>query len=416
MISRLLTDAGRGVYSWLDARLGVGPKLNRLLYDPVPERGGWFYTLGAALFVLLIIQAVTGIFLTMYYVPSWNEARESLYYIQNEVYLGWLVRGIHYWNMVALVLLIGLHLLRTFISAAFKRPREITWILGVTLLILMLFTAFTGGMLRLDQSGYYDMVVGTAIASWTPLVGPLVSQLWRGGEVVNPVTLTRTFSLHIWLLPAPLILLAGAHIGLVVLQGQFGSWVNYVRRRPGDEPESPDEAAARAKLEDEILDRGSRKVNLPNRVTWFFPYHVYKESIVTFGCFFAVFLAALLFPVPIEDPVDPTTTQFAPSAMWFLVFVDQLLVIFPGAWLIPGGAVVLPTVFIGILYLFPWIERDRHYDPMHRLPSILFILVSAAAVLILAMLAASRVYNFEFVNAVPFPATNPFISPTPTGQ
>ena len=386
-------------YNWLDARLPVRRLLDRLLNDPVPERGGWWYTFGAAIFVLLIVQLATGIFLMMYYVPSWNEARESVLHIQNEVFLGWLVRGVHYWTMVALVLLVGLHLLRTFVSAAYKVPRELTWVLGVTLLLLMVATAFTGGILRWDQAGYFDAVVGTTIAGWTPIIGPWIAELWRGGDTITPLTLTRTFAFHVWLLPAPLVLLATVHIGLVILQGQFGSWLNYEPEPPDSPPPDADEAASYEKAKRELLDSESPKVNLPTRTTWFFPYHVFREGVVSLGIFVGVFVTALLVMVPVEQPVDPTTTTYAPTSMWFFLFLDQMFLLFPGAWMIPIAAVGVPTLMVVILYLLPWIDRSRGLKPQDRPMSLAFIFVIVFSILVLAMLAASRVYNYDFINS-----------------
>ena len=390
---------GRRVSRWVDARLGVGGFLDRILRDPVPERAGWWYTLGAAIFVLLIVQVITGIFLLLYYVPSWTEARDSVIYIQQQVFLGWAVRGIHYWNMVMLVLLVGVHMMRTFVSAAYKVPRELTWALGVLLLVLMVATAFTGGILRWDQSGYFDAVVGTTIASWTPLVGAWLAQLWRGGDVIGPLTLSRTFALHVWLLPTPLLLLATIHIALVVIQGQFGSWVNYEPEPPDAPPPTPDELASHAKLEREVLDPHSRKVNLPVRTTWFFPYHVFREGVVALGLFFVVLIAVLLFPVPVEEPLNPATTTYAPSSMWFWLFLDQMLLLFPGAWLIPIGATVAPGVVFALLLLLPWLDRNPAIRPDRRPRSIAFMFVIVAAIFVLGLLAASRVYNYDFINS-----------------
>lgn len=385
------------VVDWLDTRLGLRGLAERLLRDPVPERDGWWYTMGAALFVLLIAQVLTGIFLMFYYVPSWTEARDSIVYIQQEVFLGWLIRNLHYWNMVMLVLLTGVHMLRTFISAAYKLPRELTWALGVLLLVLMVATAFTGGILRWDESGFYDAVVGVTIAAWTPLIGPWLAQLWMGGDVIGPLTLTRTFTFHVWLLPAPLVLIAAIHIGLVILNGQFGSWVNYDPEPPDAPPESEDERASRQKLEREILDPHSRKVNLPVRTTWFFPQHVFKEGIVTLGLFLLVLAASVLFPVPIDQPVDPGTTDYAPSSMWFWLFLDQMLLLFPGQ-LTPIGAVIAPGVVFVLLLLLPWIDRAPAIRPNRRPAMIAFMFILVAAIFVLGLLAASRVYNYEFIN------------------
>ncbi len=393
---------GRGLdpaYRWLDKRLPMNRAVERLLFDPVPERGGWWYTFGAAIFVLLIIQILTGIFLLLYYVPSWNEARDSILYIQNQVFLGWLVRGIHYWNQVALVLLIGIHMLRTFLSAAYKPPREITWILGVTLLILMVATAYTGGCIRWDQSGYFDTAVGTTIAGWTPIIGPWLAKLWKGSEFITPLTLTRTFTFHIWILPALLFLIATVHIGLVVLQGQFGSWINYEPEPPGTPPPDEDERAALEKVKGEVLDPEERKVNIPSRATWFWPYHIYKEAVVATVVFLGVFIAAYFFQVPVEDPVDPTTVTYAPTSMWFFLFLDQMLLIFPGAWMIPAGPVGAVTVVIVLLYLVPFIDRSPGLRPFQRPMAVAFMFIVVFTILVLALLAASRVYNYDFINS-----------------
>ncbi|MHB1134021.1 MAG: cytochrome b [Chloroflexota bacterium] len=392
-----LRRLGGTVYHWLDSRLGVGSLAERLLRDPVPELGGWWYTFGAALFLLTVIQVATGIFLMFYYVPSWEGARESVLYIQNEVFLGWLVRGLHYWNMVMLVLLVGVHMLRTFVSAAYKVPRELVWVLGVLLLVLMVATAFTGGILRWDQSGYFDAVVGTTIAGWTPLVGQWVAGLWLGGSVINPLTLTRTFTLHVWLLPTALLGLSLLHIALVVVYGQYGSWVNYAAEPPDAKPHSPDEVASRQKLKREIIDPHSRKVNLPVRTTWFFPYHVFKEAVVTLGLFGLVLAATLLWPAPVDAPVDPVSTLFTPSSMWFWLFLDQMLLLFPGQYLIPIGVVVAPTVVGVLLLLLPWLDRTPAVAPWERPTAVASIFVVVAAIFILGLLAASRVYNYEFI-------------------
>lgn len=390
----------RGIYDWLDERLSLGLIAERVLRDPVPERGGWWYTMGAAIFVLLLVQAATGIFLMFYYVPTWEGARESVLYIQNEVFMGWFVRGVHYWNMVVLVLLVGVHMVRTFISAAYKVPREIVWVLGVLLLVLMVGTAFTGGILRWDQSGYFDAVVGTTIAQWTPFIGDFVATLWRGGDTVNPTTLTRTFTLHVWILPAALIGLSVIHIALVVIYGQFGSWVNYMPEGEDAPPPTPDEIESREKLKREILDPRSRKVNLPTRTTWFFPNHILKEAAVSLGLMVAIALVALFFPAPIDEPVNPVSVSFTPTSMWFWLFLDQMLLLFPGQIFTPLAVVVAPTIIVALLILLPWIDRSPRIAPWDRPAAIAFMFVLVATIFVLGMLAASRVFNYEFILGV----------------
>jgi quinol-cytochrome oxidoreductase complex cytochrome b subunit len=386
----------RGLYRWLDRRLGVGRMLDRVLNDPVPERAGWWYTLGAAIFVLFLLQALTGIFLLFYYVPSPELARDSVQRIQHDVLLGWAVRGFHYWNMVLLVSLVGVHLLRTFVSAAFKAPRELTWVLGVLLLILMVATAYTGLILRWDQAGYFDLVVGVRIAEYTPLIGPWVADLWRGGDAINPLSLLRTFTFHVYVFPIVLLVIATVHVGLVVLVGQYGSWANY-EPDPEAPPPTDDQLASRSRLEKEVLDPGSRKVNLPTRTTFFYPFHVAKEAIVTFGFFVLDVVLVLSIPVPIESAVDPATTDYAPASIWFFLFFDQALLMFPGTWLVPAANVV-PLLFLGALALWPWLESGPHNHPSRRLGSLAFMLAAIIVILGFSFMAASRVYNFEHIN------------------
>ncbi|MHB1414522.1 MAG: cytochrome b N-terminal domain-containing protein, partial [Chloroflexota bacterium] len=325
-------------------------------------------------------------------------ARESVIFIQNEVLLGWMVRGIHYWNMVMLVLLVGLHMLRTFLSAAYKVPREITWLLGTLLLLLMVATAFTGGILRWDAAGYFDLVVGIKIASWTPVIGPWIADLWRRGYEINPATLTTTFSLHVWILPVTLVVIATIHIGLVVLQGQYGSWVNYEKEGPDAPPLSEDQAESHKKVEHEVLDPKSRKVNIPARTTWFYPDHVFKEAVVSLGLLLLVMIPVFLAPVPIEEEFNPATVTYTPLSMWFFLFIDQMFLLFPGAWLIPVGATIAEGVVFVMLALLPWLDRTHGLRPSQRSAIIFLAFGIIGSIFILAILASSRGYNYDFVN------------------
>ncbi|HCF56432.1 MAG TPA: hypothetical protein DFS52_00345, partial [Myxococcales bacterium] len=358
--------------------------------------GGWWYTFGAALFVLFLLQVLTGLFLLFYYEPTIERARESVLYIQQEALLGWAVRGFHYWNMVLLVALVGIHLLRTFVSAAYKAPRELTWVLGVLLLLLMVATAYTGVILRWDQAAYFDLVVGLRITELTPVVGPWLAELWRGGEVINPHSLLRTFAFHIFLFPLTLLAVALVHIGLVVLLGQYGSWINYEPDQSGA-PLTEEQAASRRKLEEELLDPKSRKVNLPARTTFFWPFHVFKEGVVTFGFFLLDLLLVLWFAAPIEGPVDPATTEYAPASIWFFLFFDQALLLFAGTWLVPAANVV-PLLMVLTLALWPWLDSGSEVRPSGRLASLAFMLALIGVIFTFAFMAASRIYNFEFIN------------------
>ena len=221
-------EAGRFVASWVEDRTGAVSGLARFLNHPAPKRGAWMYALGTATLFLMTLQFLTGILLLFYYVPTNDHAWNSIHYIMNEAYFGQLIRGIHYWSANFLLAFIGLHMAQVFLSGAYKAPREVNWVLGVTLLLLTLGVAFTGYALRWDQDGFWATVVGIKIGSYSPFVGSAVTHFLLGGDVAGPATLSRFFALHVWVLPAliaPLVLLHG--VVLVLKHGVFGGETEY---------------------------------------------------------------------------------------------------------------------------------------------------------------------------------------------
>jgi len=206
------------LYQWLDDRLGLNTIYNVTLDRKVPKVN-WFYTLGSASLFLFIMQAATGIFLAVYYVPSPKDAYNSIQYIMNDVAFGWLIRGIHHWGATLMVLIVFLHMLRTFYFAAYKFPREITWLTGVILLLATLGMGFTGYLLPWNQRSYWATTVGTEIAGTVPVIGDFIMRVLRGGTDLSGVTLARFFAVHIWIIPAVIVALIGVHIYLVIRIG-----------------------------------------------------------------------------------------------------------------------------------------------------------------------------------------------------
>jgi quinol-cytochrome oxidoreductase complex cytochrome b subunit len=206
------------VYNWLDERLGLTPIYNTVFDRKVPKVNWWF-TLGSASLFLFVLQAVTGIFLAVYYVPSPDHAYESIEYIMNGVAFGWLIRGIHHWGASLMVFFVFIHMLRTFYFAAYKYPREITWLTGVVLLLATLGMGFTGYLLPWNQRAYWATTVGTEIAGTAPFIGDFILRVLRGGNDLSAVTLARFFAVHIWFLPAVIALIIGVHMYLVIRLG-----------------------------------------------------------------------------------------------------------------------------------------------------------------------------------------------------
>jgi len=204
--------------SWLDERLGWRRVWEAIFLRKVPKVN-WLYTLGSATLFVAVNQIVTGILLTIYYVPTPDQAYETVRYISTQVPAGWLIRGLHHWGASAMVVLAALHMLRVILHGAYKYPREVTWLTGVGLLLIVLGFGFTGYLLPWDQKAYWATTVGTRIAEVTPLVGRWILLLMRGGEELTGVTLARFYGVHVWALPAGLMLLLLAHIYLVVRIG-----------------------------------------------------------------------------------------------------------------------------------------------------------------------------------------------------
>src|ERR671916_2848942 len=233
MISRMKAwtlGVGQAAADWMEEGPGVVTIREPFLYEPVPKRGKWLYTLGSATLFLITLQFLTGILLLFYYVPSAENAWDSIYYIMTGVYFGPLIRGIHFWSANILVVVIGLHMLRTFFSGAYKVPREMNWVIGVALIFMVTVLAFTGYALRWDAEGFWAWEVGIKIGSYTPFVGDYVATFLLGGDTAGPATLSRVFALHVWLLPAALAPLIGIHLYLLRKHGEFGSEFEYSKR------------------------------------------------------------------------------------------------------------------------------------------------------------------------------------------
>ncbi len=201
--------------NWLDERLAWRQVWDAIFLRKVPKIN-WLFTLGSATLFVGVNQAVTGILLTLYYVPTPDHAYNSVQYITTEVTAGWLIRGLHHWGASALVVLTVLHMLRVIFHGAYKYPREVTWWTGVGLLLIVIGFGFTGYLLPWDQKAYWATTVGTRIAEVTPVIGNWILRIMRGGEELSAVTLARFFGVHIWVLPATVLLLVGAHLYLII--------------------------------------------------------------------------------------------------------------------------------------------------------------------------------------------------------
>jgi menaquinol-cytochrome c reductase cytochrome b subunit len=213
-------EGGISAIDWVDERTSLSGGLRWALFRKVPKGTNWFYTLGSATLFAFLSQAVTGVFLAMYYRPdAAGGAYESIRHLTNEVFLGEFVRGMHRWGSTVMVILIFLHMGRTFFFGAYKYPRELNWVIGAVLLILTMVMSFTGYLLPFDQRSYWATIVGVNINGTGPLVGPYLSDFLRGGAEFGATTLSRFYAIHMMLLPGAMAALIGAHLYLVAKLG-----------------------------------------------------------------------------------------------------------------------------------------------------------------------------------------------------
>ena len=194
-------EAGITAVDWVDERTSLSGVGRWVMFRKVPKGTNWFYTLGSASLFAFLSQAVTGVFLAMYYDPSITNAYESTRHLTNEIFLGEFVRGMHRWGSSVMVILVFLHMARTFFFGAYKYPRELNWVIGVALLILTFVMSLTGYLLPFDQRSYWATIVANNITASGPLVGPYLADFLRAGPEFGATTLSRFYAIHMMLVP-----------------------------------------------------------------------------------------------------------------------------------------------------------------------------------------------------------------------
>jgi quinol-cytochrome oxidoreductase complex cytochrome b subunit len=231
---------------WLEERSGLVGAIRYFLFRKVPGDTNWFQTLGSATLTAFLIQALTGVILAMYYKPDPKNAYPSIVHITNDLWAGWLVRGMHRWGASVFIILMFLHMGRVFLFGAYKYPRELNWIIGVLLLTLGLAEGFTGYLLPWDQTSYWATTVGININGTAPFVGPYLAQFLQGGTYINADTLSRFYAIHMLLLPGAIFALIGLHLYLVIRLGVTSP--PWSKNPAGSGPVAPPPAPPRAGL------------------------------------------------------------------------------------------------------------------------------------------------------------------------
>ena len=315
---------------WFDSRTGYRALVDTILHEPLPRGTGWFFTTGSIVTLLIGVQFVTGVGLSMYYVPSPALAYDSVRFIMTTLPLGWMLRGLHFWGASFLVVTTIVHMLRVFMFGSYKAPREVTWISGVLMLLVILGFALSGYLLPWDQKAYWATTVTINVARSTPLMGEYIASLMRGGPDLGALTLGRWFSAHVFLLPMTLVTLIAAHIALMRKHGISGP----LRVTPGT---------------------GSA----------FFPWHVVKDTVMMAAVFASLFAVAALVRAPLDEIANPADANYIPRPEWYFLSLFQVLKYFPGP-LEPIATMVVPGIAIGFLLLLPFLDRSSDRYPWSR--------------------------------------------------
>ncbi len=322
------------LYDWLDNRTGCKKLLHEALYENVPGGSRWRYVWGSTLTFAFMVQVITGVFLWMAYSPSSQTAWESVYYIQHQMWGGWLLRGIHHFTAQAMTVLLVLHLMQVIIDGAYKAPREINFFFGMVLLLLVLGLSLTGYLLPWDQKGYWATKVATNIMAITPFVGPELQKLVIGGSDYGHHTLTRFFALHAGVLPGLVILFIAGHVYLFRKHGLTAK-----------EPKTKPDCA-------------------------FWPDQVLKDVVACLAVL-AVVVFFIVKPrlfgggdlgAELGAPADPSEPFSAARPEWYFLFLFQFL---KAEWLIKifghhgelVGAIIIPGVVMTLLFAMPFLGK-----------------------------------------------------------
>ncbi len=378
----------RQAWEWLDQRLQVGAEIRETAGHRVPrETASWFYVFGSAALTCFILQIITGILLALIYVPSAGEAWNSLQILNHGISLGWFIRGLHGWGSNFMVAIVLIHMAQVFLFGAYKFPRELTWMVGVFLLLMTLAMAFTGQVLRFDQDAYWGLGIGASIASRVPVIGPWTVNLMLGGPIIAGPTLSRFFAVHVFLVPGLLIALIGVHL-LMVLKLGVNEWP------------MPGRIVRRATYLQEYHEL-THKEGVP-----FVPYAVWKD--VFFSGFILLSIAVcavLLGPFGPSGQPDPTIIQTAPRPDFFFLWLYAVLSFLPPSAETPI-LMIGPVIGIVALLLLPFIAGEGEKSWKRRPIAVLTILLVAVMLGSLTQLGLHTPWSpiMDAWSGVPIPA------------
>ncbi|HLH33781.1 MAG TPA: cytochrome b N-terminal domain-containing protein [Alloacidobacterium sp.] len=347
------------LYNWFNHRLQLEGPIKDAALHPVPRStASWWYVFGSAATTLLALQVITGILLALIYVPSASEAWKSLDQLNHQLYLGWFLRAMHGWGSNFMVAVVLIHMAQVFTFGAYKYPRELTWILGVFMLLMTLGMAFTGQVLRFDQDAYWGLGIGASIMSRVPLIGGPLVNLLLGGPMIGGATLSRFFALHVFVIPGTLLFFTSLHIWMVLKLG-INEWP------------MPGRIVRRSTYIQEYNEL-AHKDGVP-----FVPDAFWKDLFFSGAVLAAVAVCAFVFgPYGPGGQPDPTIIQTNPRPDFFFLWIFAVLSYLPPSLETPF-VLIVPIIGICILVALPLVAGEGEKS-WHRRPVAILVLVTVA--------------------------------------
>jgi ubiquinol-cytochrome c reductase cytochrome b subunit len=367
----------RAIGAWFEARLGLRESLGPMLTHPIPRTVagpmGWWYVFGSASLTLFMIQIITGIGLALVYVPAADQAYESLLFLNYQQPLGWFLRALHYYAGSGMVVLLLVHMTQVFLQGAYKYPRELTWVIGVFLFLFTLGMFFSGQILRWDPDAYWGLAVGGSMAGRVPGLGPWIVELLLGGPLIGGNSLSRFFTLHVFVIPALLLIFLAIHLWLVIKKGISAAPV------PGQivNPKTYD-----AEYHQEL------KAGVP-----FLGEAMLKDIFFSaLAVIVVVALAAIVGPKGPDGPPDPTLGGANPRPEWPFLWLFGLLALSP-----PEAEtfviLVFPVILIVALFLVPFVSNRGERAPSRRPVAVLSVAVLLAVLATLTYKGATAPWS-----------------------
>lgn len=342
-MTKYLKKIGR----WIDDRMGITENIVPILKHPVPPKAKWSYVFGSATLFCFLLQVVTGIALSLLYQPSSKDAYQSLLFITNTAKFGNVLRGIHYFGASAMIILVGIHMIRVYITASYKFPREMNWISGVFLLLCTIFMGFTGQLLRWDSNGVWSSVVAAEQLGRTPFIGKYLARLLLGGDTIGGQSLSRFYSYHVFIVPAMIFLFIGIHLYLVIRNGIS-------------------EPPKAGRLIDPKTYRAWYKNMLKEKGVPFWPNAAWRDTLFSAIIIICIIGAAVVFgPPALSGQPDPAVLHTSPKPDWYMIPFFALFALMPHK--IESIAMVLgPLLTIILLFSIPFISNKGERSPLKR--------------------------------------------------